>query len=240
MPLKVGSMIFFQYWPMLAVCAASSAEVRRSMCTTSVSSVRARAGDWLRWYRLYGKHRCKQRCASCSPVPVHPGPPQASGDEDDFTDRAGFQDFLVCSCRLRERQLLGDDGAERAIFQTGDERGVDFSDFPRRCSPYSECENGSATHHQIARSYGGIAAATDDDDAPLQSQHLEIAAEVYVCEHLEVHIHASPAPRFQDFFLISSLSVIERLMRAFAFHELQSLVCAGGPEHGQPHSSGNL
>jgi hypothetical protein len=49
-----------------------------------------------------------------------------SGDEDDFARSARLEDFLVCARWFRERQLLADDGAERAILHAGDKPGVNF------------------------------------------------------------------------------------------------------------------
>src|SRR6266481_7798242 len=219
MPLKVGSVIFCQYWPMLVVRAASNAEVRRSVCTTSVSAVRT--GVWLRCHRLYGGRRNSQRREACTtPAPVSLTSARKSRDKDDLAGRARLQDFLVCASRFRERQLFADDRAERAVLQAGDEPSVDFRDFRGLKCPQRECENRRATRHNVAWRYGGIAAAADDDDAAVQSQHLEIAAEVYVCQHFEDDIHASTARCFHDLVLVSRRGVIERLVRPFTLHQL--------------------
>src|SRR5260370_32748515 len=219
MPLKVGSVNLCQYWPMLVVRAASNAKVRRAMSTTSVSAVRT--GVWLRCYRLYGGRRNSQRCEACiTPALFRSHPLQKSRDKDDLAGRAGLQDFVVCASRFRERQLFADDRAERAVLQAGDEPSVDFRNFRGLKCPQRECENRRATRHNVAWRDGGIAAAADDDDAAVQSQHLEIAAEVYVCQHFEDDIYASTARCFHDLVLVSRRGVIEPLVRPFTLHQL--------------------
>src|SRR6266436_4772063 len=63
---------------------------------------------------------------------------QQSSDQNNFAGGAGLQDFLVCASRLGERQLLADDGAERAVLQAGDEPGVDFRHLRGLCRPQTE------------------------------------------------------------------------------------------------------
>src|SRR5712664_3622847 len=240
MPLKVGSVILCQYWPMLVVCAASNAEVRRSVCTSrgpyspswclaaALSIIRRRPEQ----STMRGLHSASGLFRSDTV--------RKSRDKDELAGGAGLQDFLVGAGRFRERQLLADDSAERAVLQTGDEPSVDFRDFRGLKCPQRECENRRATRHNVAWRDGGIAAAADDDDAAVQSQHLEIAAEVYVCQHFEDDIYASTAGCFHDLVLVSRLGVIERFVRPFTLHQLYSSVGASGAKYSQPHSPGNL
>src|SRR5467141_4666935 len=219
MPLKVGSVILCQYWPTLVVCAESNAEVRRSVytsrgpyspcwCLAAAPSIIRRRPKQSTTRALHSAsiHLAQARCSD-------------SGGKDDLAGGAGLQDFLVGAGRFRERQLLADDRAERAVLQTGDEPSVDFRDFRGLKCPQRECENRRATRHNVAWRDGGIAAAADDDDAAVQSQHLEIAAEVYVCQHFEDDIYASTARCFHDLVLVSRLGVIERFVRPFTLHQ---------------------
>ena len=48
-------------------------------------------------------------------------PARASWNENNFAEGAGLQNFFVRSGSLGERQLLPDDGPQRAILQTGEE-----------------------------------------------------------------------------------------------------------------------
>src|SRR5258706_89872 len=158
MPLKVGSVILCQYWPTLVVCAASSAEVRMGVCTTSVLPSELVSGCGAIDYTeatetVNDGHRVVPS------APVHSGSPQASREKDDLASGAWLQDFFVRASRLREGQFLADHGAERAVLHACEERGVDFRHFRGLRCPQSECANGSATRHQVAGSYGHIAAA---------------------------------------------------------------------------------
>src|SRR5258708_22572702 len=174
MPLKVGSVTLCQYWPTLVVCAASSAEVRRGVCTISVLPSELVTGCGAIDYT-----EASGTVNDAHPVvpaaPVRSGSLQASRDKDDLASGARLQDFFVRASRLRERQFLADHGAERATFHACEERGVDFRHFRGLRCPQSECTNGSATRHQVPGSYSHIAAAADDHDAPLYSNHLQVA-----------------------------------------------------------------
>src|SRR6267143_855115 len=220
MPLKVGSVILCQYWPTLVVCAASNAEVRRSVytsrgpyspswCLAAAPSIIRRRPKQSTTRALHSAsiHLAQARCSD-------------SGDKDDLAGGAGLQDFLVGAGRFRERQLLADDGAERTVFHAGDQPSVDFPDFRGLNRPQTECQNRCATRHNVAWRDGGIAAAADDDDAAVQSQHLEIATQVHICQHFEDDIHSSTAGRFHDLVLVSSLGVIECFVRPFTLHQL--------------------
>jgi len=50
-------------------------------------------------------------------------------NEDDFACGAGLEDFFVGARSLGERQLLFDHRAQRPIFKSGEETGMDFSFF---------------------------------------------------------------------------------------------------------------
>src|SRR5258708_22157392 len=100
--------------------------------------------------------------------------------------------------------------------------------------------NGSAPHHQVARGDGGVAAAADHDDTALQSKELEIAAQIYVGEHLENDVDPAAAAGFQDFFVVAGFAVIEGLIRSLALHESEAFVRAGGAENREAHGGGEL
>src|SRR5713101_9195778 len=152
MPLKVGSVILYQYWPMLVVCAASSAEVRSGVCTTSdpyspswCLGAALSIIDYTADAGTVNDARSELRQLLFRSVPV-----QRSRDKDNLAGGSRLQHFLVCSSCLRQRQLLADNRAERTVFQAGDQPRVDFRDFRGLSCPQRECEDSRATCHQVA------------------------------------------------------------------------------------------
>src|SRR5229473_838543 len=161
-------------------------------------------------------------------------------DEDDFADGAGLHYFFVGAGGFGERDLFADHRLERAVLEAANECGVNLRDLRGLRGPQCEGMNGSAPHHQIARSDGDVAATADHHDTALQSKELEIAAKIHVGEHLENDVDPTAAARFQDFFLIAGLAVIEGLVRSLALHESETFVGAGGAEDGEAHGAGEL
>src|SRR6516164_6093273 len=110
---------------------------------------------------------------------------------------------VVIPCPLR--------GA-KCRFQARRERGVDLGLFGRRDVKKGECPNRGAARHELARIYSGLASIANNDDAPIPSQKFCVAGEVNVGEHFENCVYPAIARRFQDFFQISALAVVENLV----------------------------
>src|SRR5882762_6165702 len=102
-------------------------------------------------------------------------------DEDDFAGGAGgFHDVDVGLGRVFEREFGADDRAKGAVFETGDESGVNVGGFGVGDGPEGEREDGAAAGHDVARSDGDIAAAANDDDAAVWCEKFQVGAEIYV------------------------------------------------------------
>ena len=70
-----------------------------------------------------------ERHAVYGSTPRRSGLLHKSRDKNGFPARAGLHDFNVRASRLRQRQLLPDDGAKRAVSHAGVEPSVDFRNF---------------------------------------------------------------------------------------------------------------
>ena len=78
------------------------------------------------------------------------------------------------------------------------------------------------------------------DDPPANRDHLEIADEIHVREHLDDQIDAAAAVLRDDLFLIVGRRMIEHLMRALLAGELPAPLGAGGAEHAQAGGARHL
>src|SRR6202007_923011 len=84
------------------------------------------------------------------------------------------------------------------------------------------------------------AAVADDDYPPIHREHLQICSQVHVGQHLQNDIDATSASSFHDLVGITSLRLIESLMRPFALDEIQPLVSARGAKNSEPLGARNL
>src|ERR1700694_784756 len=86
-------------------------------------------------------------------------------NKDDFACGAGLEDFFVGARSLGERQLFFDHRAQRAIFKSGEETGMDFSFFRGSESPEREAPSRSTAQHQVPRVNRDLTAIADDNHA---------------------------------------------------------------------------
>src|SRR6266404_427054 len=73
MPLKVGSESLCQYWLMLAVCRATSAEVERCVCTTTVRSELVNGCGGIDYTEKIGAGNEVPTLGRCRPFPAQAG-----------------------------------------------------------------------------------------------------------------------------------------------------------------------
>src|SRR5258708_39426561 len=86
-------------------------------------------------------------------------------NEDDFSGGAGLEDFFVGVLGFGEGQLFADDGAQRAVVESGEETGMDVSLFRGSDSPERKSPSRRTAQHQVPRVNRDLAAIADDDPA---------------------------------------------------------------------------
>ena len=147
-------------------------------------------------------------------------PNRKSRNKKHLAGGAGLENFLVGACGFGKRELFAHHRAQRAVFEAGNEAGVNFVFLSRRDAPKCEGANGSAASHEFAGIDGDFTAVADDDHSATAGEKFRVVGQVYVGEHFENDIHAAAARRFQYFFLIARFAVIENLICSFALDEL--------------------
>ena len=91
--------------------------------------------------------------------------------------------------------------------------------------------------HEFAQVDGDFTAIADDDDAAARCEKFQVMGEVHIGEHFKNDVNATAARRFQDFFLIARLTVIENSLRSFALCEVQAFLRAGGAQDSEAHGA---
>ncbi len=128
---------------------------------------------------------------------------------------AGGHDVDMSLGGVFERKLFADDGAERAVLETGIEAGENVGGFRVGDNPESEGANGSALTHDVTRIDGDFATVANDDDTTIGGEHFHVSGKIYVGEHFEDDVYSATATGFHDFVDVAGFAVIEGLVRAF-------------------------
>src|SRR5438445_3109106 len=164
----------------------------------------------------------------------------ASGDENDLPVRARLEDEGVRPRGLRQRHLAADDGAERAVLETDQERRVDRGHLLLAGVPERHPEDRGVAAHRVARIDRDRAAAADDDDPAAGSEYLEIIPEIQVRKHLEDHVHPAPSRDGRDLPEISRGAMVEDVVGALPRREVAPLRRTTGPDHEHPAGAAQL
>src|SRR5690242_3193061 len=135
----------------MGLCAAKPAVNDRTMCTVRAVPLSIRnLYVTICEHQLYGKfpavmnseqaspRRCKSRLVSGRL-------PAMLRNQNNFSRCAWFQDSFMGARGFRERQLFAYHGAQRAVFKTGDEAGMNFGFFRGSDGPEREAASGGPT-----------------------------------------------------------------------------------------------
>src|SRR5207253_5222609 len=88
--------------------------------------------------------------------------------------------------------------------------------------PKGEGADGGAAAHEFAGVDRDFTTVADDDHAAAAGQKFCIVGQVHIGEHFENDVHTAAAGGLQYPLLITRLAVIENLMRALAFYEVDT------------------
>src|ERR1700682_613051 len=166
--------------------------------------------------------------------------PRHLGYEDDLACGAGLHDFDVGACCFGERKLFAHHRTQRAVFETGDDAGVNLRGFDVRDSPKSDSEKGGAANHEFAGVDCDFSTIADDDHAALCGEELQVVREIYVGQHFENYVQAACRSGLQNFILIAGFGVIKDLVGALSFGDFQTFLRAGGAKDGESDGAGHL
>src|SRR5690242_18707364 len=124
-------------------------------------------------------------------------------DKNNFPERAWFENLFVCAGSLRERQLLPDNWAKGAVFQTGNEARVDLRLFDITDAPQRKSQDRCPAGHEIARRDSDIASAADHNDAAFRGEQFQVMTKVHVSKHFENEVCTPFSGAFQDLISVT-------------------------------------